>query len=43
VKWHRNREYPLKNLVTHEFKIEDAEEGIKLHRQWNTMKVIVAP
>lgn len=42
-KWHRNDQYPLEDLVTHENKIEDAEEGIKLHRQWKTMKAVVIP
>lgn len=43
MKWHRNEEYPLEDLVTHEFKIEDTEEGVKLHRQWKTLKAIVVP
>jgi len=43
MKWHRNGEFPLKDLVTHEFKIEDTEEGVKLHRQWKTLKAIVVP
>lgn len=43
TKWYRNDEYPLEKLVTHEFKIEDTENGIKLHRQLKTMKVIVVP
>ena len=42
-KWHRNKEYPLEDLVTHEFKIKNAEDGIKLHRQYKTMKAIVVP
>jgi len=43
MKWYRNEEYPLEDLVTHEFKLEDVEEGIKLHRQWRTLKAIVIP
>jgi L-iditol 2-dehydrogenase len=42
-KWHRYNQYPLEDLITHEYKIEDTEEGIKLHRQWKTMKAIVVP
>jgi L-iditol 2-dehydrogenase len=43
AKWHRNNLYPLKNLISHEYNINDTEEGIKLHRQWKTMKAIVVP
>jgi L-iditol 2-dehydrogenase len=42
-KWYRDDTYPLEDLVTHKFKIEDTETGIKLHRQYETMKVIVVP
>jgi len=42
-KWHRNNEYPLEDLVTHEFEIDDTEKGIKLHRQWKTLKAVVTP
>jgi L-iditol 2-dehydrogenase len=42
-KWHRNKQYALEDLISHEFKIEEAEQGIKLHRQWKTMKAIVIP
>ncbi|MFQ6053725.1 MAG: zinc-binding dehydrogenase [Candidatus Bathyarchaeia archaeon] len=43
IKWHRDGEYPLEDLVTHEFRIEETEKGIKLHRQWKTLKAIVVP
>ncbi len=33
----------MEDLVTHKFKIEDTEEGIKLHKQWKTLKAIVVP
>jgi Zn-dependent alcohol dehydrogenase len=42
-KWHRDGTYPVEDLVTHKFKIEDTEKGIKLHRQWKTLKGIVVP
>jgi L-iditol 2-dehydrogenase len=42
-KWYRNNQYPLEDLVSHKYKIEDTEKGIKLHRQWKTMKAIVVP
>ncbi len=42
-KWHRNEQFALEDLISHEFKIEETEEGIKLHSQWKTMKAIVIP
>jgi L-iditol 2-dehydrogenase len=43
TKWHRNGTYPLEDLVTHEYSIEKVEEGIKLHKKWETMKAVVLP
>ena len=43
MKWHRNKVYPLEDLVTHEFKIKDTEEGVKLHKDLKTLKGIVVP
>ncbi len=43
TKWHRNGTYPLEDLVTHQYSIEKVEEGIKLHKKWETMKAVVLP
>ena len=42
-KWHIVNKYPLEELVTHEFKLEDLEEAIKTHKAWKSMKCIVRP
>ena len=42
-KWYRERQYPLEDLISHEYKIDETEEGIKMHRQLKTMKAIVVP
>lgn len=42
-KWWRNKEYPLEDLVSHEFRIEKTEEGILAHKSWKTMKCVVMP
>jgi Zn-dependent alcohol dehydrogenase len=33
----------LEDLVTHTFKLDDVEEGIKLHRGYKTLKAVVVP
>jgi len=41
TKWHRNGTYPLRDLVTHTFKLDNVEDGIKLHRSYKTLKAVV--
>jgi L-iditol 2-dehydrogenase len=43
IKWYRNDTFPLEDLITHEYKIDNVEEGLKLHKKWETMKVIATP
>ena len=42
-KWYRNKEYPLEEIVTNEYKLENLEEGLKAHKAWKTMKCVVLP
>ena len=43
IRWYRSRKYQLDELVTHEFELAEVEQGIKLHREWKCMKVVVTP
>ena len=42
-KWWRNNDYPLKEIVTHKYKLEHLEEGLKAHKEWKTLKCVILP